>query len=104
MKFPNMLFDSTYNFAVDCTMAGSNADIAFNKRYGRGVLVGIMGALMAMGRTFEQALNVVKQHCKHPVDMDCIPESWREEWAKPVTPAPEPTNLYDGKTDSELSA
>lgn len=72
---PTTLADATFNYHP------SNANDDQSVTYGRGVLVGLVSALVAIGYTFEEAIQTVKAHSR-PIHKDCLPTGWDEEWDK----------------------
>jgi hypothetical protein len=52
--------------------------------YSKGVLVAVVGVVMALlpSRSWHQALEVIKPYLPKDLNLECIPESWQEEFAK----------------------
>lgn len=53
-----------------------------NIQYGRGLMVGLVGGLIAAGFDFKTALHRCYIHAdKEKFNEDCLPECWLEDWA-----------------------
>lgn len=65
--YQNALKDALYN---TCEKSGASVD------YGKGVVVGIVSALMGEGHSFKVAWQITS--CSLPKDwrIECIPEKW----------------------------
>jgi hypothetical protein len=70
----NLVKDALYYLTEDCN---ENTILA------RGVMTGLVTGLMAaMHRSFEDTIAYLKSQARPDVRLECIPESWREEWLK----------------------
>jgi hypothetical protein len=74
IKNTNMMEDSMYNLSKDCH---SKPD------YAKGLIVGFVGGLMAMGFTFEDCMQIVKSS-KYSTDFDMsfFPDCWIKPYNK----------------------
>ena len=61
------LRDTLHNMHPD---AGRDAD------YARGILVGVVGGLMATGLSWAEAMKVVSENAPKTVVAGCVPQSW----------------------------
>jgi hypothetical protein len=52
--------------------------------YSKGVLVAVVSVVMALlpSRSWHQALEIIKPFLPKDLNLECIPESWQEEFAK----------------------
>ena len=67
------LLNCLYNLAPN---TGANLD------YQRGIIVGMVSALMASGKTWRSALAVVKRNLPTDYSVLAFPESWRDDLSK----------------------
>ena len=74
MEYPNALFD-----AMECC-SRKFANTPEHINYGKGVLVGIISALMFTGCNFVTALNIAFQKKPRDFNMNCLPESYVKVW------------------------
>lgn len=84
MKNIATLKDTLYNASLDVTKADYDPD-NLNKAqiYGRGVVVGAIGTIMALGNIqFQRALKVLKPLLPSDFDIRCLPECWVEDYLK----------------------
>jgi hypothetical protein len=51
--------------------------------YAKGILVGIVGALMSVGMEFDRALALCSKSAPKHVYPDCCPESWLDAFGLP---------------------
>ena len=63
-----VLRDTLHNLST-----GENGE---DHRYGQGLLVGVVGTLLACGMTFEDACQLAWQHMPDDVHPDRVPGSW----------------------------
>ena len=70
MEFPNILKGALFNTATDETQT--------DVRYARGVVVGAVSCLMAQGKSFEQAMEVLRKHLPDNYNKDTIPPYWEK--------------------------
>jgi hypothetical protein len=74
LKYPTTLKDCLYNFHPS---SGSNPV------YNKGLIVGAISGLMAVGYTFEDACQLVNENLPSQNNLDVsLPESWIEVFAK----------------------
>lgn len=69
IKHPNILRDSLYNLSPD---SGSTT------QYNRGIVLGIVSLLMAEGKSFEESINIVKNHLPKDFHYSQVPTAWAE--------------------------
>lgn len=71
--------EALHNLSKSNTEAGDVKEHKAQKRYARGVLVGVVTTLMTvMNETMEEACRRVKPHMPNDVDDDCIPSNWEQ--------------------------
>ena len=79
-KYENLIRDALYNANINETKT------EIKMQYAQGVLVGLVSALMAHGHSFEVSLQLLKTQSKKAkylrFNINCLPETWREEWNK----------------------
>ena len=70
-----MIANSLYNCTTEVTTE------AENQTYGRGVFVGVVSTLMAMGNDFEETIIYVCTFSKpeNPFNYACVPENWIDD-------------------------
>jgi hypothetical protein len=77
MIIDNRVIDALYNLSIRNTEAGAEKEHKAQKRYARGVLVGVVTTLMAvLNESLEESCKRVKQWLPVDVDDDCIPTNW----------------------------
>lgn len=54
-----------------------------NSKMARGALVGVVTCLMAQGKTFEQAIQIVKPYMPKEQDIAAFPDGWLEHFIDP---------------------
>lgn len=76
---PGLLKGILHNISPECTGHDAYMDRGMNgsQCYGRGIVVGAVGALMSQGLRFNEALRMVKENLPAKFDEKCIPEQWR---------------------------
>jgi hypothetical protein len=62
-----LLKDALYNMRED---SGASVD------YGKGVIVGMMAALMSTGKSFDVAWEIVRKSMPQNGRLECIPATW----------------------------
>jgi len=49
-----------------------------DERYGRGVVLGAVAAIMALnGANWQEAFDLVKEHLPHDMADECLPNGWK---------------------------
>jgi len=71
MLYPILIRDALNNLAP---RSGSSPE------YNRGIIVGIVAALMADGSTFYTAIQKIIQNLPKQYDREAIPAAWRENF------------------------
>jgi hypothetical protein len=81
---PNMLKDTLHYTSAEVVESGP-ASFA-NTQISRGVLVGVMGAFMALGLDFEQAVELTCEYLPPPTNFyrGCVPGVWTEAFFKRI--------------------
>lgn len=51
-----------------------------NHEFGKGVIVGVVSALMGTGMTFDEATKLAWQLCPSDIHPQRLPESWKENF------------------------
>jgi len=78
IKRPTLMFDVMHNVSVRETHHDNVANgLSRGQVYGRGVVVGVVSALVAMGYTFQQALDVAIKYAGD-LDVACLPPTWKK--------------------------
>ena len=77
-----MVRDTLYNASLSVTdteLEMNNCNAA--QIYGRGVIVGVVGAIMGyLHLSFKEALVEIKRLGPSNLDMKCLPECWVEDY------------------------
>lgn len=75
----NRIAEVLHNLSKSNTEAGAEKEHIPQKRYARGVLVGVVTTLMTtMNESMEEACKRVKPWLPADVDDDCIPSNWEQ--------------------------
>ncbi len=67
------------------TLNNLSIGLACKPEHGKGVITGVMGALMACGMEFEEAAKLVWQCLPTDFHPDAIPEPWRDKFQRGTT-------------------
>lgn len=83
IKSPNTLKDALHNTSHSAWTRSTKWEVdSIESYYGRGIVVGIVSALVAIGWTFEQAVAQVAADLPEDVEVNALPAAWVDEIQK----------------------
>lgn len=54
--------------------------LAGDPNYGKGVLVGVVTTVMALGCTYQEAVEFVSRYLPAQLDSDAVPDCWKDSF------------------------